>query len=160
MQTITPELPMIVTLVSGAKENLKEEEMIMPVFFLSKNDELMIIGAPFQSEEEKLHASQVVKRKAADMKADFVLFIAESLTIKDQIAAKEFMNNRAIYPEGLRGHPKAVDVVIFMLETQTRAWLGMAEILPGREMSAVDWKESPNMGGTFANLMGEKPTVN
>lgn len=157
---MTKDHEMVKKVIEMAAVNLKQEELLLPTFFVGKEDGIAIVGAPWGNDSrEKDHAAEEVKRIAKEMKAEFILFVSESWTIRDQEAAREFQNDRRKYPS-VKDHPKAVEVVMFTLETQTGARVGLAEILPGRVMGEVIWQpKEMHMEGRFSNLLGPKPKI-
>ncbi|MFA7278722.1 MAG: hypothetical protein WC100_01345 [Sterolibacterium sp.] len=156
---MNPQDPQITAAVDVARKNLKGSQELCPVFILGKGDERQLIGTPFGSDEQKDMVAMLIKIRAQEMGADFVLFVSEAYTIRDQEAAKEFMDNRDMYPS-VSTHPKAVEVVMFMLETQTKSWSGIADIEPGRVLGELEWMLCKDAQGRFTNFLGDKPTIN
>lgn len=155
-EQITPESPIIAKIIQGARENVKANECLLPVFFIGNHDGMKIIAAPFENEHEKAMAAWVVKETAKRENADFVLFVAESYTIKDQAAVKEFLANRDKYPS-LSEHPQAIEVVVFSLETHSGRHIGMAEIAKDRALQEIKWSDNTTKTeGRFACLLPNK----
>lgn len=152
---MTPDDSVISGLIESTKANLKNGPELLPCFFVGYNGGLQVIGAPFGDDAQKDAVASFIKTKAKD--ADFILFVAESWTIKDQAAAKEYLKNRSDYGHDMSSHPKAVEVVMFQLETRTRCWHAVADILQDRTLGEVKWVQPTKMEGRFSNLMGEKP---
>lgn len=156
---MNPNDEMITGIVEATKKNMASSDWLLPTFFIgSKAKGLSIIGAPFGNDREKDSTAEQIKKIAHEQDADFVLFIAESWTIKDQVAVREYMENRDMY-SSMSEHPKAIEVVVFALETKTRNWQAMADILPNRVLGAIEWRESEKLEGRFVNLLGDKPVL-
>jgi len=151
---MTPDNELITRVVEAARDNLRSSEMLAPVFFIGDDSRIGMLPADFSDDSSKDRMAHVVKELVKQVSAEFVLFIAESWTIKDQDAAREYMENMDAY-NGVSSHPKAVEVVTFMLETKNKAWMAVTDILPDREMGAVEWKESSMVEGRFSGFFGE-----
>lgn len=144
-------------LVDGARKNLKENTELCPCFFIGHDGELEVIGAAWRDDGEKNMIAAMMKQKVAELDADFVLFIAESYSLKNE-DAQDYIDNRQKYGSA-SNHPNAKEVVMFRLETKDKVWSAMADILPGREMGSIKWAETPLADGRFSNFFQKKQTM-
>jgi len=90
------------------------------------------------------------------MDAAFVLFVAESVALHVQEDELEKIKNNY---SSIIDHPDAVEVVSFILETKQKRWLGTANIIEGRIMGEVEWKDGYDSTGRFTNLLSPDPTL-
>ncbi len=156
---MNPSDPLIQGILKTCRQNLKQSQQLMPVFFIGNEDNIGIIGAEFDDPKSKDVCAAFIRKTAEEKKAEFILFIAESWTIRDQAAAKEYMDDMEAYDYSMGNHPGAVEVVMFSLETKTKCWTAMAEI-KNREIGEIEWSETGRLEGRFSNFLGEKPTLN
>jgi hypothetical protein len=91
------------------------------------------------------------------MEADYVVFVAESWTIKPE-DTDEFMKNREKYRQ-VSDFPRCLECVLFTIETTTTLKMGMAPILEGRVMGDVEWKQADTVETRF-QFLGPKPVMN
>lgn len=156
---ITPDSAVIQNIVESAKLNVRLSSQLMPVFFVAGADNTInMVASAFEDDQDKDITAQFVRELAHKEKAKFVLFIAESYTIKDQDAAMDFMHNRHKYAS-VSEHPKAIEVVCFALETHGKQYMAIGEIDKERNLGDVKWSESAEAGGRFTNLLGKKPHI-
>lgn len=151
-----PKNKVVLKAIEAARKNVKTYPELAPVFFIGAGDDLKIINVPFERDSDKHMAQALIKKFALEMKADFILFIAESWALN--CTMEEYEKDKDKYTN-IAGHPKAIEIVAFMLETKTRSWLGSAKILKDRELGEVEWSDGGAAGGRFSNMLGEKPTV-
>lgn len=148
---------LMLKIIDAAKFNLKKSEEFLATFFVGTDTDLKVIGAPFTNEQEKEMTARSVKKIAQESKATFVVFICPSYILKDPDAVKEYSENKSKY-ESISKHPMAKEVLLFTLETQYGSKIGVADILPGREMGVIEWLEG-EFSGRFTDILGQKPTV-
>lgn len=155
---MSPEHPTVKSIVTGAKMNLKIGPELMPTFFIgTDNGEIDIVVAHLENERAKNMTTAIIKEKAKQMHADFIIFVSESyiLETKDKEGAIE-----EVYEQygSIKNHPDAKEVVTFSIETKTSQRLGHASISEKREMGEIQWMEPTETEGRFSNILGEKPT--
>lgn len=156
---MTPEHETINHIIDITRQNVRENEEVMPLFFVGDEENMHVVGASFRDDKEKDLAAEAVKKIAKEKGAEFVLSVAEIWIMNDPDAAKDYYSNPDKY-KNMGDHPKAREVIYFSLETKTRNWVGRADILPGRKMGVVEWMAPGITGGRFSNFLGEKPTLN
>jgi len=149
---------MVQKVVEQARKNLKSSDMLLPTFFVGTSDQMVIVGADWQDDQDKDLVAYKVKRLAHEMNAEFVVFVAESWTM-DSGDAPDFMKNRDKYPD-VHSYPKSYECVMFSIETATSIQMGRAKILEGRVMGDIEWMRSDGSEGRFTNFLGKKPTMN
>lgn len=155
-----PDSEMIQKTIQMIREDLPTMDQVPPVFFVGNATDICVVVADsFNGDAEKDQVAQQVGLLAKKMKADFILFVSESYVLRDPVAAQEYLDNREKYEYSVSKHPKAEEVVMFMLETGTSHTTGLAPVLAGRVMGDVEWTSMPGTSGRFANLLGKKPTI-
>jgi hypothetical protein len=146
---------MILKVIEGAKSNLKNSTELMPTFFVGAGEKISIVGAPFSTEREKDVIADGIRAMAEELQADFVVFLSETWTLSPE-DGKDFMENRHKY-RSVSEHPRKKEAVTLMLETRFEVKMGMAEILPGREMGEIKWITPDSATGRFTNLLPKTP---
>lgn len=151
---------MLNQLIESAKKNLKAHKELLPTFFVGNDEEINIVGATFETDVHKDAVASMIRKLVREMKATFVLFIAESWTLAQE-DTPDFMANRKKYPH-VSDHPKAYDIVVFQLETKTGHRMGTAKITKDRGLEEIEWRdcEVGTMGGRFAHFLGPKGVKN
>lgn len=148
---------MIQSLIEKTRDMVKASPQLAPMFFVGNDNELAMVAATFQDEEQKVREAQTVSSIAMKMGAKFIVLIAESWTLPSEWS-QDYLNNRDKY-KSISAHPKAIEIVLFTLETPHGQEMGMAEIKPGRVMGEVRWQEGTHSSGKFTHLLGPKLVV-
>lgn len=153
-----PTAPEVLALVEAARFAVKQGQL-PPIFYIGNSKEVAVVGAFFETAEDKDNTAKAVRKMVEKMQATFVLFIAESWSLSDPEAALDYMNNRDKY-KSVSDHPKAVEIVAFTLETLKEGdFMGIAPIGAGRVLGDVRWMENPDVEGRFTKFMGDKPVT-
>jgi len=159
MKAISPESEIIQGIVENARLNLEKEGELMPVFFLSKEEKLAIIGAPFSNNEEKEQAVNAVKQACSRMEADWVLGVNEAWMVK--LEKKDNEPDPDISKITPSKHPERIEVVMFNLQVRggKTYWASVEQILKSdgsKTFGEVEMKPmEESMQGLFTDLLGE-----
>jgi hypothetical protein len=146
--------------IETTKQQLKEGELL-PTFFVGSEESFDIVCTPFTGASltevalSKDRAAFAVRKMALENHAKFVLFVSEIWTLEDEDAHEDFAKNRNKYPD-VASHPKAVDAVMFQLETFSGTELGTASIGPHREMGEIKWLPTDSVQGRLTNFLPKR----
>lgn len=144
-------------------ERVVTTDPLLPTAFISAGEQLAIVGTPFKTSEEKELSVKAVSELCNRMKADFMIYVLESWMVK-------ITGENAAEVEALKAgqkrvskHPNKIEVVIFQVETRTKAWLAQGEIkrLPDgtRQMQEVTWFEGGMTEGRFTRILNKLKVV-
>lgn len=157
MQVLKQDDPLLLSIVKAARQNLKGSEILLPTFFIGTPMGVQIIGYDWRSEADKDQAAATIRKVCAEFKAEFVALVSESWTLPPEYG-REYMDDNGRRWKRVAEHPKAYEIVSFMVETKTVDLMGAARILPGRYMSEVEWREAPPglVEGRFTGFLGPR----
>jgi len=153
MEKITPDNETIKGFIDQARKNLEDDGDITPTFFVSKDDRLAIIGAPFSNDEEKEQAVMAVRKACSQMDADWVFYISEAWMVKRD--TEEEMRSGLMPSQD----PERIEVVMFNLQTKggVNYWATAEQILHtdgSKTFSEVKMeKMGDSMKGLFMDLL-------
>lgn len=139
-----------------AKKNYETDKRLLPVFHIGNISDFKstMVGAIFENEREKDVIAQMVKKIAFDMSADFIIFISESWSIRQE-DTKEFMDNRDKYPS-VESFPKRISIIAFMVESHYGCYIATA-MIEGEAVGELKFSPAPaEMRGRFTHLLPPK----
>lgn len=144
-------------IISTARENIKSGSLL-PTFFVGKETpnekpEIAIVGAPFESDEEKDMSAIVVKQIAKQLDANFIIFLSECWILKVENTTENLNLKPSL-------SPNREEVITISIETPEGQYVGMAPVIRnGDEVSFTefDWKHSLEKSkGRFTNLLPQQ----
>jgi hypothetical protein len=157
------------SIVEQTKTVVKMSDQVCPIFFIGVEEDgkinLNIMQADWGGPQEEVNqkkdiTANAVQMVAAEMNADFILFVSESWVVEDTancgLSSEEM---RKKYPGSLENHPERKEIVTFMLETRGKQYAGMAPILPERNLGEIEWKEFDRMEGRFTGLLPRRAST-
>lgn len=149
----------ITDIIDAAGAAVADGVMVSPTYFIGNDLQKHILHADYSSVEAKEESAMMVRRLAKELDADYVLHVSESWAIKDIEAGKDYQSNQAKYKYSMSNHPKAVEIVIFNLETHDKVLMGFGDIISNsdkRTLGKVSWNET-EIFGRFSNFL--KPRI-
>lgn len=144
-----------------ANNTVRSGEQVLPKVLLgnTKSGHKSIIGAVFEDEEEKDLFAQFIKEKAAEIKADLSIFTAESFALQGE-DAEDYQANLEKYEYSMGNHPKAKEIVVFMVETSESCYHGQSLIMTdennNRYLGELQITAMRDLEGRFGKLLPKR----
>ncbi|WP_411753505.1 hypothetical protein [Serratia sp. (in: enterobacteria)] len=158
-----PKLPMpahlaalVEACIISARQELTRVGHIQPVAFIGHSGEMKTFIFPLEDANSKEEAMAFIRQLAARMNADFVFTMTEAWMLKPG-HTRQYQEIIEQYGS-LENTPDSIECVVFMLETHTGSWFGVAEQKPladssGKTFGEVEMIPQKNPEGRLTGLL-------
>lgn len=149
---------MVVELTRKQIGELPKGDELLPIAHIFGAEGSIVMGFVFRNQHEKELSIQAIGKTAKSVGADLIVTRIESWTVKlENGEYDQFNKDRAAgkWPS-LSTHPKAVEVVMFAVDTKDTTWIGTGEILKAnasRQLGEITWTDQA--AGIFTGLLRE-----